>query len=74
MEEEIIKNIVAEAVSADPAEIMADSSFRDDLLMYTSDIRSVILNVEEEFDVKIQDSTAETIDSVRDILEALKAL
>mgnify|MGYP002626431027 CR=1 FL=1 len=74
MEEEIIKNITAGTISADHEEITADASFRDDLLMYTSDIQSVVLGVEEEFDVKFPDGEIDQIDSVRDILQLLSAL
>ena len=69
---EMIINITAEVLQADPAQIMPDASFRHDLFLYSTDIQALILYAETEFDVRIPDDRVTDIDSVRDLWEEIR--
>ena len=69
---EIIRNIAAEVLQIEPDTVPAEASFRNDLFIYTSDIKAIILYAESEFDVHIPEEIAEDLDSIRDIFFAIK--
>ena len=56
----------------DTAEITEDTTFVDDLGADSLDIFQIIMGIEEEFDVEIDNDTAEQIVTVGDAAEAIK--
>lgn len=63
-----VKQIVAEQLGVDEADVTANASFIDDLGADSLDIVELIMAMEEEFDVKIEDEEAENIKTVNDAI------
>ncbi|HIV35544.1 MAG TPA: acyl carrier protein [Candidatus Blautia intestinigallinarum] len=72
MELEKLKTIIADVLNVDTAEITEDTTFVDDLGADSLDIFQIIMGIEEEFDVEIDNDTAEQIVTVGDAAEAIK--
>ena len=72
MELEKLKTIIADVLNVDTAEITEDTIFVDDLGADSLDIFQIIMGIEEEFDVEIDNDTAEQIVTVGDAAEAIK--
>ncbi len=74
MELEKLKVIIADVLNVDTAEITEDTTFVDDLGADSLDIFQIIMGIEEEFDVEIDNDTAEQIVTVGDVAEAIKSV
>ena len=72
LELEKLKTIIADVLNVDTAEITEDTTFVDDLGADSLDIFQIIMGIEEEFDVEIDNDTAEQIVTVGDAAEAIK--
>ena len=72
MEFEKLQNIIAEVLNVDSDEITPETTFVDDLGADSLDIFQIIMGIEEEFDVEIDNDTAEQIVTVGDAAEAIK--
>ncbi len=64
-------NVVADQLSVDPSEIRVESSFQDDLGADSLDLVELIMAMEEEFNVKIDDSAAQKIKTVQNAVDFL---
>ncbi|MCD8396054.1 MAG: acyl carrier protein [Lachnospiraceae bacterium] len=73
MEFEKLQGIIAEVLNVDADEITMETTFVDDLGADSLDVFQIIMGIEEEFDVEIPNEKAETIVSVGDAVEAIKA-
>ncbi len=62
-----IKEIIAEQLGKDVDEITMDTSFKKDLEADSLDLFQIINDIEDEFDVKIED--AEEISTVADAVK-----
>ena len=62
-----IKEIIAEQLGKDPVEITMETSFKDDLEAGSLDLFQIINDIEDEFDIKIED--AEEISTVADAVK-----
>lgn len=62
-----IKKIIAEQLGKDVDEITMDTSFKKDLEADSLDLFQIINDIEDEFDVKIED--AEEISTVADAVK-----
>ncbi len=71
--EQKIKEIVAEQLSVDEADVVPEASFVDDLGADSLDLVELIMAMEEEFDLKIEDEEAETIKTVQNAIDFIKA-
>ena len=69
---EKIKEIVAESLNADAAELTEETSFKDDLGADSLDIFQIIMGIEETFDIEIDNDEAEKIVTVGDAVEQIK--
>ena len=70
---EKMKEIIAEQLSVDESEIELSSNFKDDLGADSLDLFELVMALEEEYDVEIPSEELETIATVEDVIEYLKA-
>ncbi|SEP72004.1 acyl carrier protein [Lachnospiraceae bacterium RM5] len=74
MELEKLKDIISEVLGVDKDAITEETTFIDDLGADSLDIFQIIMGIEEEFDIEIPDNAAESIKSVGDAVEQIKAV
>ena len=67
--EKRIKEIVAEQLGVDEAQVTNESSFMDDLGAASLDTVELVMALEEEFEIEISDEDAEKIQSVQDAID-----
>ncbi len=67
--EDKVKNIIAEKLSVDLADIVPEASFVDDLGADSLDLVELIMSMEEEFDIEISDEDAEKMLTVKNAFE-----
>jgi acyl carrier protein len=67
--EKRIKEIVAEQLGVDEAQVSKESSFMDDLGADSLDTVELVMALEEEFEIEISDEDAEKIQSVQDAID-----
>lgn len=64
-----VKEIVAEQLGVDEAQVTNEASFMDDLGADSLDTVELVMALEEEFDIEISDEDAEKIQTVNDAIE-----
>lgn len=64
---EKIKNVVAEQLGVDEAEINLETSFQDDLDADSLDLFQIVIDLEETFDIKIEE-----VEQLKTIGDAVK--
>jgi acyl carrier protein len=64
-----IKEIVAEQLGVDEAQVTNEASFMDDLGADSLDTVELVMALEEEFEIEISDEDAEKIQSVQDAID-----
>ena len=69
---ERIRKIIVDQLGADPAAVVDDASFADDLGADSLEIVQVVMEIEEEFGVEIPDSAANTILTVGDAVKFIE--
>ena len=69
---EKMKEMVADQLNVDAAEITAETSFKDDLGADSLDIFQIIMGIEEELDIEVNVEEAEKIVTVGDAVELIK--
>jgi len=62
---ERIKEIIVDQLSVEPADVVPEASFIDDLGADSLDLVEMIMALEEEFDISIADEEAEKIKTVQ---------
>lgn len=67
MEIEKIKELVAEQLGVDVAELTEETSLKDDLNADSLDLFQVIMSLEEEFGIEIPTEDTESIATIGDI-------
>jgi acyl carrier protein len=67
--EKRIKEIVAEQLGVDAAQVTNEASFMDDLGADSLDTVELVMALEEEFDIEISDENAEKIQTVQDAID-----
>ncbi|CVI61308.1 Acyl carrier protein (ACP) (modular protein) [Agrobacterium deltaense NCPPB 1641] len=65
---ERIRKIIVDQLGADPATIVDEASFADDLGADSLETVQIVMEIEEEFGVEIPDSAASTILTVGDAI------
>lgn len=70
---EKMKEIIAEQLSVEVGEIELTSNFKDDLGADSLDLFELVMALEEEYDVEIPAEELESIATVEDVIEYLKA-
>lgn len=73
MEFEKLKQVIADVLNVDPAEIKMESTFVDDLGADSLDVFQIIMGLEEEFDIEIPVDDAEKITTVEEAVNLIKS-
>ena len=68
-----VKEIIAEQLNADLADITPDKSFIDDLGADSLDTVQLIMNFEEKFDIEIPDEDSMNIKTVQDAINYIES-
>ena len=72
MELEKLKKIITEVLNVDVSEITMDTKFIDDLGADSLDVYQIIMGLEDAFDIKIPEESAEKITTVGEAVEMIK--
>jgi acyl carrier protein len=67
--EKKVKEIVAEQLGVDEAQVTNEASFMDDLGADSLDTVELVMALEEEFEIEISDEDAEKIQTVQDAVD-----
>lgn len=70
---EKIKEMVAEQLNVDAAEITAETSFKEDLGADSLDLFELVMALEEEYNIEIPSEELEKITTVGAVMDYLKA-
>ncbi|MBR2738319.1 MAG: acyl carrier protein [Lachnospiraceae bacterium] len=65
---EKVRDIIADQLSIDPAQIVPEATFTEDLGADSLDAVEMVMAVEEEFDISVPDEALESIKTVGDLL------
>ena len=68
-----LKEIIADVLSVDPEEITLDTTFTDDLGADSLDLFQIVMNIEDEFDLEVDQDQAENVTTVGEALALIKA-
>jgi len=71
MEFEKLQMIIAEVLSIDSEDVRPEMSFVDDLGADSLEIYQIIMGIEDSFDVVIDESMAESIETVEQVLQLI---
>ncbi len=72
MEFDLLKEIIAEVLNVDAAEIKEDTTFVEDLGADSLDVFQIIMGVEEKLDIEVDTDAAEKLSTVGDAVELIK--
>ena len=72
MEFEKLKEVIADVLGVDAAEITMDTTFVDDLSADSLDVFQIIMGVESELNIEVDADEAENIKTVGDAVELIK--
>lgn len=71
--QEKVKNIIAEQLGADAANITPETDIANDLGADSLDIAELMIAFEEEFSIDIDESEAQNIATVGDVIKHIEA-
>lgn len=71
MEFEKVCKSIAEVLNVDPGEIRPETTFLEDLGADSLDIYQIIMKIEEEFEIKIDESDVENIRTVEEAMQLI---
>ena len=69
---EKVKVIVVEQLGVEEEKVTKEATFVDDLAADSLDIVELVMRIEEKFDIEIDDSEAEKIVTIGDVVEYIK--
>ena len=73
MEFDVLKKVIADVLSVDEAEITMETTFIDDLGADSLDVFQIIMGIEDELKIEVDAEQAESIVTVGDAVELIKA-
>jgi len=68
-----VKPLMAEALNLNEDEITLEANLKDDLGIDSLDAVELIMELEDEFDVKIEDEEAQAFVTIADIIKTLES-
>jgi acyl carrier protein len=71
--EERVRQIIAELLIVDETEVTPGANLRDDLGADSLDVIELTMEMEEAFDIEIQDECTEKFLTVKDVLDYIAA-
>ncbi|MBO5389953.1 MAG: acyl carrier protein [Lachnospiraceae bacterium] len=71
---EKLKEIIADQLNVDAADIEPATSFKDDLSADSLDLYEIIMAIEEEYSIEIPSDDLNSIATVEDVMNYLKNL
>ena len=72
MEFDLLKEIIAEVLNVDTAEIKESTTFVDDIGADSLDVFQIIMGVEEKLNIEVDTDAAEKLSTVGDAVELIK--
>lgn len=72
MEFEMLKEIIADVLNVDAAEIKMETTFVEDLGADSLDVFQIIMGIEEKLNLEVDTDAAEGIKTVGDAVELIK--
>ncbi len=69
--EERVKEIIVEQLNVDPAQVVREASFIDDLGADSLDTVELVMAFEEQFEIEIPDDEAERVTTVGSVIDYL---
>lgn len=70
---EKMREMIAEQLSCDAAEITMDTSFKDDLGADSLDLFELVMALEEEYNVEVPEDELEHLEKVGDVIDFLRS-
>ncbi len=70
---EKMREMIAEQLSCDAAEITMDTSFKDDLGADSLDLFELVMALEEEYNIEIPEDELEHLEKVGDVIDFLRS-
>lgn len=71
---EKIRDIVANQFDIKPEEISMQTSFRDDLNADSLDLMELIMNLEDEFELEVEDEDVEEINTMENAVDYINKI
>lgn len=69
-----VKDIIVKELKVDSAKVTLEASLKDDLGADSLDAVEIVMDIEDEFGVEIDDTKAETISTVGDLVAYIEEL
>lgn len=72
MEKEVfekLKGIIVEQLGCEESTVTMEANFVDDLAADSLDLVELVMEIEEQFDIKVEDEVVEKVNSVSDIVK-----
>ena len=73
MEFDLLKDIIAEVLNVDPAEITRETTFEDDLGADSLYLFQIIMGIEEKLNLEVDTDAIENVKSVGEAEELIKS-
>ncbi len=70
--EEIIKDCIADIIVVDKSEVNLDTNLHNDLGVDSLDLMEIIVRVERDLDIRVSNEDAESIRTVKDLIDVTK--
>ena len=67
-----VKEIIVEQLSVEPEKVTLDAKFIEDLGADSLDNVELIMAIEEKFSVEVPDDVAETLKTVKDVVDSIE--